>query len=272
MAGLTPFAAAAAALAVAILCGPAPAHAAADCEASEMLDLEMVLDGRDHGVEHIWGKENLTLLPKAAGTDGPVLRVEYPAGSFGGRRSAIRGGAGFELHRAAATVACLSYKVRFPAGFDFVKGGKLPGLFGGDAPRGCSADGIAEGFSARLMWREGGAGELYLYAPHRGGRCGASVGRGSWIFTPGVWTLVTQRVSANGKGSRNGSIEIWIDGRSASRSDGLALSEASSPSVDGLLFATFFGGDDESWAPPEAQYADFADIRVDLPRSLDVGD
>ncbi len=65
-----------------------------------------------------WGKENITVLPKEAGTAGDVLRVAYPAGSFSPGRSDIRGGAGFELRhgRSGAQAACLAYKVRFPVG------------------------------------------------------------------------------------------------------------------------------------------------------------
>ena len=53
------------------------------------------------------------------------------------------------------------YKVFFPGDFEWVKGGKLPGLYGGRT--GCSGgDPALDCFSTRLMWRAGGAGELYL--------------------------------------------------------------------------------------------------------------
>ena len=55
----------------------------------------------------------------------------------------------------------LEYSVFIDKDFDFVKGGKLPGLYGGHM--GCSGGDIAnECFSTRLMWRPDGAGELYL--------------------------------------------------------------------------------------------------------------
>ncbi len=51
----------------------------------------------------------------------------------------------------------------FPTGFNFVKGGKLPGLYGGKAS--CTGgDPAVDCFSTRLMWRAEGQGELYLYA------------------------------------------------------------------------------------------------------------
>lgn len=49
-----------------------------------------------------------------------------------------------------ATNVTLEYSVFFPDGFNFVKGGKLPGLFGGH--KGCSGGQQSEDcFSTRLM-------------------------------------------------------------------------------------------------------------------------
>ena len=59
----------------------------------------------------------------------------------------------------------LFVQIMFGSGFDFVKGGKLPGLFGG----GVSCSGGAESeecFSTRFMWRRDGEGEVYGYLPN----------------------------------------------------------------------------------------------------------
>jgi hypothetical protein len=50
------------------------------------------------------------------------------------------------------TDATFEYDIMFGNNFNFVRGGKLPGLAGGTAPGGGSTD--KNGFSARLMWRE----------------------------------------------------------------------------------------------------------------------
>lgn len=52
----------------------------------------------------------------------------------------------------------------FEEGFEFVRGGKLPGLYGGD--RSCSggADATKLGcFSTRFVWKSEGEGKLYFY-------------------------------------------------------------------------------------------------------------
>lgn len=56
----------------------------------------------------------------------------------------------------------LTYEVAFDADFDWVKGGKLPGLRGGQDEYGCSGGRAANGtncFSSRMMWRTDGDGE-----------------------------------------------------------------------------------------------------------------
>ena len=59
------------------------------------------------------------------------------------------------------TAVRLEYEVYFPTGFEWVKGGKLPGFLGG--PIGCSGGDDPYGcWSVRLMWRREGAGEAYM--------------------------------------------------------------------------------------------------------------
>lgn len=65
------------------------------------------------------------------------LRVNYLKGSYGAtKQAAPKGGAEFyarPVDVGRARNVTLEYQVYFPADFDFVKGGKLPGLYGGGA-------------------------------------------------------------------------------------------------------------------------------------------
>ncbi|KAI9462545.1 hypothetical protein F5148DRAFT_982769 [Russula earlei] len=121
----------------------------------------------------------------------------------------------------------LEYKVFFPSDFDFVKGGKLPGLYGGHM-RCSGGDPALDCFSTRLMWRAGGAGELYLYAPkdlQTASLCsappqsvcdqtyGLSIARGSFAFSRGAWTHIRQTVILNTPGLPNGGFILTIDGK-----------------------------------------------------------
>jgi hypothetical protein len=97
----------------------------------------------------------------------------------------------------------LEYEVFFPKGFPWVKGGKLPGLAGGDGGKCGGGEHSNDCWSARLMWRANGAGEAYLYVPTSqasgfcsttGTKCDSAAGvsfmRGAWTFQTGVWTKI----------------------------------------------------------------------------------
>jgi len=174
--------------------------------------------------------------------------VTRDGGKAGGAQSYLR------LPRSADAMT-LTYSVRFQPGFRFVKGGKLPGLFGGDAGSGGHHE--SAGFSTRFMWRAGGAGEIYAYFPNAKGY-GASLGRGRWKFTPGRWTRIAQRVVLNTPGRNNGTITVWVNGRQVFSQGGLTYRNKGNVRIDGLFFSTFFGGGDKSWVSPTNQHADFA--------------
>ncbi|THU92114.1 hypothetical protein K435DRAFT_216899 [Dendrothele bispora CBS 962.96] len=95
-----------------------------------------------------------------------VLQLFYPKGSIN-PSGTNKGGSQFyatPLNLSNATSVSLTYSVYFPEDFEFVLGGKLPGLYGGQT--GCSGGKLLEDcFSTRMMWRKEGEGEMYLYAP-----------------------------------------------------------------------------------------------------------
>jgi hypothetical protein len=93
---------------------------------------------------------------------GPVLQVTYQADSY----SHNTGGAQlYSLWNSSSSPfqsMLLSYEMAFDSGFDWVKGGKLPGLRGGPAIYDCDGGSQPNGtdcFSTRMMWRTDGQGE-----------------------------------------------------------------------------------------------------------------
>lgn len=104
----------------------------------------------------------------SANSSVPVLQVTYPAGSY----SHDTGGAQLYAlwnasHGSAFNSMLLAYEVAFDADWDWVKGGKLPGLRGGPDIDGCDGGLAANGsscFSSRVMWRTDGEGEgIFLW-------------------------------------------------------------------------------------------------------------
>lgn len=215
-----------------------------------------------------WGtEENVERLDASqTGIGEPGLRVHYPAGTSSPGEEPV-GGAGFYSDPPSmkgAERACLSYMVRFPADFDFVRGGKLPGLYGGEAPSGGEDVDGENGFSMRLMWREEGEGELYPYVV---GFEGESVGRGFWRFPLGQWVTIEQELILNDPGQENGIARLWVDGRPVLEQQDVVYRTSPSVTIDGLMFSTFFGGSGEGWRTPRDQYVDFAAFRFYAPKS-----
>jgi hypothetical protein len=195
---------------------------------------------------------------------GRSLRVRYPRGSVGPQE----GGAQFlvALRGDHDDLVC-SYRVRFAPGFDFVRGGKLPGLVGGSHPTGGRpAD---DGFSARLMWRRDGAAVQYVYHPRQTTPYGVDLPylwNGDPVrFSPGAWHLVEHRVALSSPGQENGVIQAWVDGRLVLDRRDRLLRLDGSWHVDALYFSTFFGGNDPSWGAAQDETVDFDDFVVRAP-------
>ncbi|KIJ66172.1 polysaccharide lyase family 14 protein [Hydnomerulius pinastri MD-312] len=205
-------------------------------------------------------------------------------------KTEIPGGLGFYLAgpkdlakalEGGAKEAVFSYRMMLDKDWEWVKGGKLPGMYGGigDLAYRCSGGRLYERckcFNLRLMWRPGGQGEVYAYTPLNdtnkkvllaippGGQTnsdyGISTGRGAWNFEPGVWTTVAERVKLNEIGEANGEVQLWINGACVIHARGLILREDETSHIKGMHFQTFFGGHTSDWASPKDQYAWFADV------------
>ncbi|MBN8414377.1 hypothetical protein LCL99_11535 [Halomonas denitrificans] len=215
-----------------------------------------------------WGtEENVELLAGHAET--PALRVHYPQGTSSPGDTDV-GGAGFYAEPAelsGSDHACLSYRVRFEQGFDFVKGGKLPGLFGGEAPSGGDDVTGENGFSMRYMWRENGQGELYEYVVGGDNDYGDSIARGRFSFPSGQWVTLEQEIILNDPGQANGVARVWVNGQPLIEQTDITYRTSDSVHIDGLMFSTFFGGHGKDWRTPRDQHVDFADFHFYAPRS-----
>lgn len=214
-----------------------------------------------------WGLENIAVIPDPTGKFQKVLRVNYPARSasptVARKYKAPLGGCQFlaDLNLKPRDTLRLSYYVRFSENFDYRKGGKLPGLFGGDSNSGGDTPNGTDGFSTRFMWRKNGAGELYAYLP-TSDKYGTSIGRGQWRFRPGVWYRLEQEVRLNQPGRQDGQVRVWLDGKQVLNQEGLSFRSTDQLKIDGIFFSTFFGGNDPSWATRKDVYIDFADFTV----------
>lgn len=193
------------------------------------------------------------------------LRVNFAVGGIGPER----GGAGWRWPIGRREAAELRYRARFSPDFDFVKGGKLPGLCGGpeNVSGGRPANGT-NGFSARLMWRKEGRGEAYVYHKNQTSDYGDSFPfPPEFRFPTGAPFEVRLVTFMNTPGQRDGALKVWITlpGQPmqllVDRAD-LEWRSQHTFGVDGLYFETFHGGGDSSWSPTRPCWADFSQMEV----------
>ena len=215
---------------------------------------------------HLGFDQGRVKIVDTGGTRGNAMQVTYPAGSYGAGGSSsflsdVQFGMGLPKTYEELYVA---YDIRFAVGFDFVRGGKLPGLCGSDvsqAPRtGCNTGGGYptgyDGWSARGMWRENGELENYIYHASQRNYYGDDE---FWnaAATPGVWHRVEHRVVLNTPGLKNGILEAWLDGTKVLSLNNIEYRKTNTIGINLFYFSTFFGGNDISWAPTTDQTMNF---------------
>ncbi|MCP4523477.1 MAG: hypothetical protein GY828_04625 [Candidatus Gracilibacteria bacterium] len=222
-----------------------------------ILDFQEILtyNGIDtfRGFDRIWGMKNISF-------SDTIYTVLFPKGSY--KPSAeIIGGGGFVYEipfDIKKDVSILEYTFEIPEDFDFVKGGKLPGLCGGDCPTG-GAD-IQNGFSARMMWRKEGDLELYGYLGKKEQKFGQSLGRGMFQLKPGKSYKITQEIQMNTGSNNDGIIKIFVNGHGVYFNDSVYFGKQGEIHPDKFIFSTFFGGGDESWASTQDNSLKFSNI------------
>jgi hypothetical protein len=161
----------------------------------------------------------------------------------------------------------IQYKVKFLSDFNFVLGGKLPGIGGGSLPTGgMVAD--EKGFTVRAMWfgNDGGAVQ-YVYYMDKGleKKWGE---RTSWMkngeslcFKPGKWHTVKMRVKMNSSDKKDGIIQSWLDGDMVMNQKRRFRND-DKMGTDTFIFTTFFGGNTPDWASTKEEKIRFSDFII----------
>ncbi|BEJ06014.1 hypothetical protein CcaverHIS641_0305360 [Cutaneotrichosporon cavernicola] len=217
--------------------------------------------------------------------DGAVaFQQVYPGGQYGKGYSFYCGGDKNGVNVEGTREITFAYSVYFADGFAWTKGGKLPGIYGGtslDAAKTCSggrSEGRDECFSARVMWRANGDGELYNYFPPdaKNDYCnfppksvcnpsfGDSIGRGAFQFKAGQWNTISQRLRLNDPGQKNGEQELFINGQSVIKLNNVMITSNPNAKLYGIMAQTFFGGGSSDFAPPSDQTAWFKDWSLSM--------
>ena len=144
----------------------------------------------------------------------------------------------------------LSYKVKFPVGFPFKKGGKLPGLAGGKhytGGQGLQAINNGDGWSFRVMWRGGNSPYLEAYIYYKGmpkkiapnGKVyGQSVGK--FPIQAGKTYTVQMSLQMNTGSQKNGFYKLTVNNQNVCANP--ALWSTKQTKIDRLAWHVFRGG------------------------------
>ena len=193
-----------------------------------------------------------------------ALSVLYPQGEYG---TSNTGGQWKLLFDESHDAIRLSYRLRFESPFDFVKGGKLPGLIGGEGNTGGGIPDGTDGWSARMMWRNDGDMMQYVYHPDQPENYGDNMyweEEGETLqFIPGQWHEVMHEIRINTPGLNDGSIRGWLDGELVLNRTDIRFRDVDDFAIDGLYFSTFFGGGSSSWSTTKDETILFDDFMIE---------
>ncbi|ORY96287.1 hypothetical protein BCR43DRAFT_270553 [Syncephalastrum racemosum] len=216
-------------------------------------------------ISYMYGENDVKFVgdPITNNASDTVMEVLYAAGSYapsGSKsNSGSTGGTEFyttpDSNNASYDSMLLRYDLAFASNFDWVLGGKLPGLFGGPPGKGCSGGNKADGsncFSSRLMWRQGGSGEAYAYIPDSNvcsdsnvqcnDEYGVSFSRGVIQFKTNQWTTLEMYVKVNNASKSDGILQVWQDGSLKINQQNLQYRTSNAVALTSMMFSTFFGG------------------------------
>lgn len=191
-----------------------------------------------------------------------ILRADIP-GQFVGPIT----GSQWKLPFVPCDECYLSYRLKFTDGFDFVKGGKLPGLAGGIGNCGGDVPDGTDGWSARLMFWENGKLSVYAYYPKQSSKWGERFfledsNLNSLKISTGVWHQIVQHIKMNSPGKPNGIIQAWFDGKEAFSCDTILFRTDPKLQIDQVFFSVFLGGDDSTWAAKKNESIYFDDFHI----------
>jgi len=161
----------------------------------------------------------------------------------------------------------LSFKVLFKEGFDFVKGGKLPGMAGGAGNSGGQVPTGYDGWSVRFMFKEKGTICAYLYHAKMKGQFGEKNFlriNGEYVhLNTGVWNSISLNLAMNDPEKENGIVRVTVNEVDTDAQDPVCFRKTDKLKIDHLFLSCFMGGDDDSYSPLHDQSVMLKDFNVD---------
>lgn len=183
------------------------------------------------------------------------------------------------------------YAVFFEDDFEWVKGGKLPGIaFGRGDETASGGEWKRDAGSMRVMWRERGQAIGYLYLPteiaKNGKRDGTilaqsndfkeaadrALGKPAGIdlffhkraglrLKRGAWNTIRIEVKLNDPGKRNGLLRLTVNGQTRDLDD-VVYRKSADIKINMVLTQVFFGGGSREWCAKKKETVSLKDFKV----------
>jgi hypothetical protein len=170
------------------------------------------------------------------------LRFELPVGMLG---SANTGGI-IKANIAGKDDYTFEYEIRFDSGFPWSKGGKIPGLSGGAGYTGGEPAWAGDGFSVRIMWREGGRLIPYVYHYNQPENFGDTFGATLGYVTDTKAHKIKYYIVLNTGSNSDGILKIYLDDILVFEKRDIVFRTDHSK-IDTAHIAIFAGGSTPDW-------------------------
>lgn len=192
------------------------------------------------------GRNLVDIIQGQNAHSGKGLQLNFPKGLSGCGKGCInwKPNLGGKFQR-----ILYSYWLKFPSNFDFVLGGKLPGIgnhkanTGGDKPNGY------DGWSIRAMWNRHGQLGQYVYHMDQPKQYGEFMPWNMPSISKGQWHHIETSVILNTPKQANGIIQTWVDGRQVLNRRNIRFRMMDGLEIERFLFSSFYGGSGREWAP-----------------------
>lgn len=229
-------------------------------------------------VKYVYGRDFLF-------NENDTIKAIYPKGSWSPSSGSLHGYGGFDFYVQPIVFPyneiCFQYDIKFASNFEWVKGGKLPGLWIGDIGA-SGGNHINYGYSYRVAWKQYGQVEAYLYIPTNQSQdlilepeyikndlYGDSLWRGFTNFTKDKWYTITMYIKLNTFSKNTPIISPNYDGIISLKINNttriynkLVWSTKSNLLINGIMMDSFFGGSDVSYATINTTYIYFNNFKV----------
>ena len=189
------------------------------------------------------------------GQGGKQLQLNLPAGRSGCSDRGDDGCINWKPHLGARlNQLTYSYRILFPANFDFARGGQLPGIGSvAPLPTGTTPDG-KNGWSVNTQWDA--QGHLSQKVAHIG-KAGENLLWNSAPLQKGRWYTVKTQVRLNTPGQANGTVTSWLDETPVLERLGLHFRTGDDLQIERLLFAVHYHRGSAARAPMQVLMDDF---------------